>query len=139
MSADERQKRDTLIMRLFVGGHSYREIARHPQIGLAHQTVAQIIHTELQRGGRTLFHQQASTIYLERMEMLLRAVWPQAIRGDVKAVETARRILAQEARFFNIINGTEPDWEDDEDELEDYRNRRVHVPSERVLDPELSS
>lgn len=52
--------------------------------------------------------QQASVVYLERLEQMLRAVWPQAIRGDLTAVRVALRILAQEARFHGLA-GSAPD------------------------------
>ncbi|EIU63236.1 hypothetical protein [Mycobacteroides abscessus] len=102
MGTEERTRRDAVIMRLFVAGWSYREIARHPNVDLAHQTVAQIVHAELQKSGRTAFTEQVGTIYLERLETLLRASWPQAINGDLRAIEVVRRVLAQEARFYGL-------------------------------------
>lgn len=144
MAAEERQRRNWLVLRLAIAGVPYREIGARPDVQLSHQTVGDIVHKELQKGAKSPLYEMASTVYLERLENLLRAVWPRAISGDLKAVEAARRILSNEARFFRILEGAEPDWgdEDDLDELEAYRLRRrsdgPRVPADGVWEmPEL--
>jgi len=40
--------------------------------------------------------------------MMLRAAWPQAIQGNLKAVMVVVRVLKQEAKFYGLDDG-EPD------------------------------
>ncbi|MBL3753008.1 hypothetical protein [Mycobacteroides abscessus] len=134
MSDEERKTRDLLVIRLFLAGTPYREIGRHPKINLGHATIGQIVHRELQKGGRSQLYEQASAIYIERLESLLRAVTPRALQGDPKAADLMLRILTHEARYFRIMDNA-ADWgdEDDLDELEAYRQRRK-TKAMKVLD-----
>ncbi|MBL3752201.1 hypothetical protein [Mycobacteroides abscessus] len=144
MAAEERNKRDLLCLRLFLAGVPYREIGAHPGVNLSHATVGQIIHKELQKGGRSAIYEQANIVWLERMESMLRVVYPRALQGDLRAVEAVRRILGTEARYFNIMKNGAGDWDDDDgvDDLEAYRQRRrsdrPRVPADGVWKlPEL--
>ncbi|MCG7595761.1 hypothetical protein [Mycobacterium sp. PSTR-4-N] len=91
-------------MRLFLSGHSYRDIGLHPKVKLSAKGVGNVVHRYLAEANpnHNTLGQQASVVYLERLEQMLRAVWPQAVRGDLKAVSAALRILAQEARFHSL-------------------------------------
>lgn len=68
--------------------------------------------------------------YAQRLEELLGAVWPDAMAGDPKVVEVARRVLAQQAKFLGLdaeVGPTPPisDTELADDELASYRKRYV--------------
>jgi hypothetical protein len=69
-------------------------------------------------------------VYARRLEELLAAVWPEAMAGDPKVVEVARRILAQQGKHLglNVDVGPVPPIGDselapDDDELASYRRR----------------
>ncbi|WP_063899034.1 hypothetical protein [Mycolicibacterium chlorophenolicum] len=115
------------MMRLFVAGHSYRDIGRHPKVKLSPKGVGNVVHRYLAEANpnQNTIGQQASVVYLERLEQMLRAVWPQAIRGDLTAVRVALRILAQEARFHGLA-GSAPDADlfVDAGALDAYRAKR---------------
>jgi hypothetical protein len=68
--------------------------------------------------------------YPDRLEALVGAVWPDAMAGDRQAVEVARRVLAQQAKFYGLDADTGPvppitdqQLTPDEDELATYRAR----------------
>jgi hypothetical protein len=65
-------------------------------------------------------------VYIERLEMMLRAAWPQAIQGNLKAVMVVLRVLKQEAKFYGLDNGAQDEVElgDGVNLLEQYRQRR---------------
>ncbi len=71
-------------------------------------------------------------MYIAHLEMLLKACWPKALAGDLKAIEVARRVLAAQARLFHLEEcvGQRPlceeelvDDEDFGDELVRFRRR----------------
>jgi hypothetical protein len=133
---EQRERRNTLIMQFFFAGWSEREIARHHSVSLTPGRVHQIIAEEMKKlaGRHDLLSDQALPMYIERLETLLKATWPKAVSGDLKAVEVARRLLEQQARLWNLeeegkLPAVPPmsDQELDEDgatELERYRARR---------------
>ncbi len=41
----------------------------------------------------------------ERLELLLKAVWPSAIRGDVRSCTTALNIIIKQSNFVNSTSG----------------------------------
>ncbi len=86
-------------MRLFFQSLSYRDIGR--QVGLSCRGVQLAVKRHTQYSSRAAT-QLEEDVYLERLETLLRAVWPAACEGNLDAVERARRILAQQARFFGL-------------------------------------
>ena len=68
-------------------------------------------------------------LYGRRLEDLLAAIWGDAMAGDPKVVEVARRVLAQQARFYGLDAdpGPVPPIGDTDlavaDELAGYRKR----------------
>jgi hypothetical protein len=135
LSREEILRRDEQIMAMFIAGRSEREIGR--AVHLTGPRVHQIIHRELDNSAqhRQLLSDEALTIYICRLETLIKAVWPAVLRGDLKAVDTARRVLAAEARLFGLeVLGAavpspaelefDPGFEQDVDEL--ARFRRAH-------------
>ena len=102
LSRDEIARRNARIMALFIAGHSEREIGR--AVNLTGQRVHQIIKAELKNEARhqKLVTDQALSLYMSRLDMLLKAVWPKVAQQDLKAIETARRLLEQQARLYDI-------------------------------------
>jgi hypothetical protein len=47
---------------------------------------------------------EAHNIWVLRTEALLRAVMPRAVAGDLRAIETCRRILQQQARYYGLYD-----------------------------------
>lgn len=138
----EMTARDDKIMRLFISGCSEYEISR--AVGVTRQRCHQIIRAGIERSARhhRLLDDQALTVYVSRLEVLLKAVWPKAIAGDLRAIEQARRVLAAQARLFRLeerIDAVRPMVElvDEDDvvvgdELSVFRRR--HPPRESLLD-----
>jgi hypothetical protein len=136
LSREEMARRDERCLKLFIAGHSEREIGR--LIGLTGQRVHQILRREIARGARhrELLRDEAVTTYISRCDVLLRAVWPKAMAGDLKAVETARHVIEQQAKVVmgpaalptipatNELDEFDPNDEDDVNELERYRRQR---------------
>lgn len=131
-------------MTLFIAGNSERDIGRI--VKLTGVRVHQIIKAELKNAARhhDLLNDQALAIYITRLETLLKAVWPQVAKQDLKAIEVARRLLEQQARLYDLeedrMPGLPPMSEqeliDDEsgadprDELLKYRMRHRRKPEE---------
>lgn len=137
MNAEQRNRRNTLIMQFFFAGWSEREIARHHSVdltpGRVHQIIAEQMKGLAQR--HDMLSDQALPMYIERLETLLKATWPKAVSGDLKAVEVARRLLEQQARLWNLeeegklpaippMSDQELDDDETRDQLAAYRARR---------------
>jgi hypothetical protein len=137
LTREQMNTRNEKIMRLFIAGHSPTEITR-VMGGVTRQRVDTIIRREIQRGEahRQLLADEARVVYTSRMETLIRCVWPAALQGDLKAVETARKLVEQQARGLGVVAGaaaapsaaadlSEFDMDDpgDVDELALYRRR----------------
>jgi hypothetical protein len=142
LSPKDRQERDELILRLFLGGWSEREMARHPRINLHHTRVNRIIKQQLvvaaDRFG--LISEQALVVYSERLETLIRAIWPRATDRrdpDPKAIEVARRLLEQQGKLYQLSDEkygmpmapmSDSELSDDVIELQRYRERHRKPP-----------
>jgi hypothetical protein len=102
VNAAEREDRDADILRLFVAGSSYRQIARAVQVSLT--TVHRVVQKQLAAGSkrRELLSDQALDVYTERTERLFQAHWSKALNGDHRSAELCRRILAQQARLHGL-------------------------------------
>lgn len=134
---EQRERRNTLIMQFFFAGWSEREIARHNSVQLTPGHVHWVITRELKKlaGRHELLSDKALPMYIERLETLLKAAWPKAIQGDLKAIETARRLLEQQGRLWNLeeegrLPSAPPaaDPEEDEGEVNElaaFRARRA--------------
>lgn len=104
MQADERRVRDDLVLRMFLAGSSYRQIAR--RVGLkSHQTVGDVITRELRlRGGVSgVVTPTGQALFIERSERLLQANWPAAMEGDHAATRVCLGVLADQARFYGLV------------------------------------
>lgn len=146
LTAAARAQRDELILDLFLAGHTQQQIADDQRVKLGQPRVNQIINAELERAERDhiLRDKNAMTIYMARMERLVRAAFDHVDDGELKAIEVARRLMGDQAKIYELadltIGGTAPgagpvppmgDTElDDEtltDELSKYRAQRNQV------------
>jgi hypothetical protein len=129
-SATRRRARDVVILREFLAGASYREIGRDPRVNLSAQGVANVVNATLSGGAERagLLREHAATVYAERLERLLCAVWARALAGDYRATELALRVLDQQARFYwpkdRLKASGTPDADEQDNELERYRRQR---------------
>lgn len=96
------EKRDDEILRLFIAGATYRQIARALNIGVA--TVSRTVTKQLAAGAkrRELLSDEALAVHTERTERLFQAHWVKALNGDHRSAEICRRILAQQARINSL-------------------------------------
>lgn len=135
LTKDERTRRNQKIYALFLAGHSEREIGR--AVDLTGQRVHQILRNELKNDARhrQLVTDEALALYSQRLDFLLRATWPKVVQQDLKAIETARRVLEQIGRLYDIeeervgalppANQLLDDSNDPRDELAKYRARHA--------------
>lgn len=105
MKAEDRAKRDTQVLEMFVGGATYRQIGA--QVGLkSTRTIHTIIQRELAAAAqrRGLLTDEAYAIHQERTERLFLAHWTLANKpkedGSHRSAEICRRILAQQAKLL---------------------------------------
>jgi hypothetical protein len=133
----QREKRDNLILDLFLAGHSQRDIAANAQVKLSHYHVGRIIRTELERATKDhiLRNENAMIILLARMESLVRKALEHVETGDLKAIEVARRLLREQIDVYglaDVVRAPIPPMNDNDievdgpqlDELARYRQQR---------------
>jgi hypothetical protein len=103
VKAADRERRDAQVVRLFLGGASYRSIAgavglRSPQsVG---NIVARALDGSQQR--RDLLTDEAFAVWQERSERLLQAHWGPALDGNHRSAELCRKILAQHVLVYGL-------------------------------------
>lgn len=134
LNKTEREERDRRVLGMFIAGGSEREIGR--AVGLSGPRIHQILHRQLERTASDLElrSREALTVHIARMEQLLKACWPAALKGDLKAIEQARKVLLAQAKLFGLEHRRDPvpiaeeleedDEDDDLDELARFRGRR---------------
>lgn len=135
LSPEEKERRDGLILNLFLSGWTEREIAGHQRIDLSnaqvHRIIVQQLETAAERYG--LISEKALIVYSERLEMLIKAIWPKAAGDkDPKAIEVARRLLEQQSKLYQISDDSkgmpmapmgDNEFADEVVELQRYRDR----------------
>ena len=95
-------EREEQALELRRAGASYREIARSLSISL------RTAHSVVQRGiGRHIAAvaeqgEHVLALELDRLDRLLRAVWPQAIQGQPQAIDRALRIIERRSAFLGL-------------------------------------
>jgi hypothetical protein len=106
VSSEERVARDALVLRMFLSGASLREIARHPNVKLSKRGVELAVERQLAADGphRRVLAASAESVYIQRLELLLRSSMPRALAGDLRAVEQCRKLLVAEARFYGLYD-----------------------------------
>ncbi|WP_139797750.1 hypothetical protein [Mycobacterium noviomagense] len=143
VSAEQRRARDALIWQLFLAGTPYRTIAGHPQVRLSCRGVELAIRRQLAAtdGQRSLMSNQADAVAVERYEALYRVAYAKAVKGDLRALDQARRLQNEISRLQGLtaaaaavplpppVSGSDDDNVADEpyDELEQWRLRRVGI------------
>ena len=106
MKAAERERRDAQVVQLFLGGGSYRSIAR--AVGLrSPQSVGNIVARALAGSSqrRDLLTDEAFAVWQERSERLLRAHWGPALEGNHRSAELCRKLLAHQATVYGLGQG----------------------------------
>lgn len=128
MTKEEREKRNYLIFARFLAGHSEREIGR--AVGLTGTRVHQILKAELKEAARhrQLLTDEALAVYQDRLEMLVKSTWPGVLRGELKAIEEARRLMEQQARLYNFEEQRQP--------LLSSSAERELIPDDDAIDPD---
>ena len=92
----ERTKQE---LQLLLAGASYREIAE--AVGVAPSTV----HDDVQRALRDIPRREADElrqVEVERLDRLQRAVWADAVKGDLPSVDRAVRIIDRRAKMLGL-------------------------------------
>ena len=145
LTPKQRQIRDTLIIDLFVAGHQQQVIAARLDVALTEARVSQIIKRELERAAKDhiLRNTNAMTIYLARMEFLVREAIAHVEGGELKAIEVTRRLMADQAKINDLaedriptagpvppMGDVELDDGDPLDELSAYRAQRRDIKAE---------
>ena len=100
-----RATRDAYVLRLFLAGHSYSQIGKHPKVNLSPKGVGNVVNRQLAEATPRQLSQHGAAIHIERLELMLRAAWPQAIQGNLKAVMVCLRVLKLEAKFHGLDDG----------------------------------
>ena len=141
LTRDQRDDRNALIFQMFISGWSMSEIQRHPRVRGEHPITVSMVHNVVKKSleklanRHSLLSDKAMAVYVERTEALIKATWPQAMRGDLKAIETCRRLLEQQGRLYDLeeegkVASIPPisdqelmEGDEDGDELAKYRKR----------------
>lgn len=138
MRRAEREERDEQILRLFVAGATYRQIAA--AVGVSLTSVDRIVKKELAASAqrRTILTDEALSMYQERLERLFQAHWGSALKGEHRSAEICRRLLDQQARLYGLYLDQnslpsptstttvgDADHDEREDELATLRARRA--------------
>jgi len=133
VNAAERVKRDERVLKLFLAGWNYQQIAE--SVGLKSRTS---IHNIVTKGlkdsqeRRGLLNDEAFAVHQERSEQLFQAHWINALKGDYKSAAICQRLLAQQSRLYGLgADSSMPapeviaDGDFDEDELDELARLRA--------------
>ena len=101
MSTAELVQRRTEAVSLVTAGHSYDEVAE--LLGYANRSGAwKAVQAALRaREGEVV--DEYRRVNLERLDALLTTVWADAMHGDAKALEAARRIVDSQSRLLGYF------------------------------------
>jgi hypothetical protein len=137
LSTAERQARDTLVLRMYLAGVTYRDIGH--KVSLSAAGVHKVIKRQLRQSADRrdeLESDAAVESYLSRMEALLSASWPKALRGDTRATDQCRRVLDSMAKVQGIVQSVSErlvpvdddsnDEDDDGEELDELQAYRLN-------------
>ncbi|MCV7174923.1 helix-turn-helix domain-containing protein [Mycolicibacterium sphagni] len=141
LTPEQRTLRDQEILRLFIAGHSEANIARAVDTdrSLVNRRLKVLLAEANERS--ELLKTQAQNVYAARTEYLLTKAMEQAEKGDLKAIEVARRLLDGKAKVDGLLTGPSrttaviPPLSDAEltpevvvDELAEHRKRYQQPP-----------
>lgn len=121
---------------MFLSGWTVTDIAKHRQVQLSRKAVDQAIRRQLAADGahRQTLSDEARQVYVLRTELLLSRLMPRALDPadpqQMKAWESCRRLLDQQARFYRLYEVRGGDGDDfpvqqrqSPVSLAEYRNR----------------
>jgi hypothetical protein len=98
VKANEREAHALALRR---AGVDYPTIAR--KVGFANAGGAwKAVHRGLQRTLRTAGSEEVRTLEVERLDQLQMGLWPDAIRGDVRAIDCVLRVMERRARLLGL-------------------------------------
>ena len=94
-------------MQLYRMGWSFREIGGH--LGVSTQAAHGLVHSELmeQARMRKVVAKRAFELDLQRLDDLLKVLYPRALKGDDGAVDRVIRVIERRARMFGYDKGSE--------------------------------
>lgn len=100
-TADDHElaERTKKALQLRLAGAAYRDIAK--VVGVSHGTV----HDDVQRALRDIPKREADdlrAVEVERLDALQKAVWDDAMDGDLQAVDRAVRIIDRRAKMLGL-------------------------------------
>jgi hypothetical protein len=99
-------------LELRVKGYSFQEIA--DELGYADSRVAHnVVRDELEAAGVESVEEMRQIEGL-RLERVIRAIWPQVLRGDLEAIKTVLQIVRLEARLYGLDARPEVAAEDED-------------------------
>lgn len=138
VSTAERERRDALILQLFLAGQSFRSIGRHERVQLSCRGVELAVKRQLAASAqrRAVLTDEAVAVHIERLESLFGVAYGDALRGNMRASEQCRRLLDSIGRLHGLVSGAErppaeppgdddsDDGDDGEDELQRWRRER---------------
>ena len=95
----EATERQGAALELRLKGMSYRQIAEQLQIqvGTAHELVNTYLLNAVTEPGEEL-----RTLEVERLDVMLKAIWADVEAGDVKAIDAALKISDRRAKLLGI-------------------------------------
>jgi hypothetical protein len=96
-------------VRLRLAGCTYREIGE--RLGIRRQSAAELVATALDelRSETRSDAARLRTLELRRLDELLRAAWPKAMSGDVRAIQTALRVVEGRCLLLGLLPAPEAD------------------------------
>jgi len=99
LSAAERKRE---IIKLRRDGLTFHEIGE--QVACTPQYAFKVVRVYLERVDKELSEEVAQLRRLEseRLDRAHRAVWPKAIKGDLRAIDRVLRIMERRARLFGL-------------------------------------
>jgi hypothetical protein len=94
--------RRTKVVQLRLAGRTLADIGR--ELGCSPQRVHAILTREMQsaQGLRKETAEELLQLELQRLDVLQAAVWDKALAGDLKAVETALRVIDRRVRLRGL-------------------------------------
>jgi hypothetical protein len=95
------------VLRLRKAGKDFREIAA--EVGYAGPSGAYQAFEAAMRETLREPADQVRALELERLDAMLRAVWPSALEGELRSIETVLRLMDRRARYLGLDAPTKVD------------------------------
>ncbi len=90
------------VVKLRLAGLSFPTIARNLSCSVsgAHKACMRAIARRLEKIGETT--EQVLQLELERLDVMLRVLWPKCLAGEAGAIDRALRIMERRARYLGL-------------------------------------